>query len=83
MENLNTPKYLDDIKTQVLRILDDVEIAPGAQIFTGQTGTSQIPDAMDITTDVTHQSKGTLDTSRGSADSRHTANSEFAAAIDG
>lgn len=45
MENLNTPKYLEDIRMQVLQILDGVN-APGTQIFTGQDGTTQIPGSM-------------------------------------
>eukprot|EP01034_Spumella_vulgaris_P032201 gene32201-39763_t len=53
MENQNSPRYLEEVKMQVLRILDGVEAAPGTQIFTGQAGTSQIPDAMrGLTTDV-------------------------------
>lgn len=48
MENLNSPKQLEDIKLQVFKILDHVEAAPGTQIFTGQTGTTQIPDEMDV-----------------------------------
>ena len=47
MENLNTPKYLEDIKVQVLNILDGVE-AVSTPIYTGQDGTSQI--APDTTT---------------------------------
>ena len=43
MENLNTPKYLEDMTNQVLMILDGVEIAPGTQIYTGQDGTTIIP----------------------------------------
>jgi len=42
MENLNTTKYLEDMKAQVLAILDGVQ-APSVQIHTGQDGTSQIP----------------------------------------
>lgn len=42
MENLNSPKYIEDIRNQVLQILDGVD-CPGTQIFTGQIGTSQIP----------------------------------------
>jgi histone deacetylase 1/2 len=45
MENANTPRYLEDIKMQVLQVLDGVEAAPGTQIFTGQDGTTQIPSA--------------------------------------
>ena len=43
MENLNSPKYLEDMTLQCLQILDGVEIAPGTQIYTGQDGTSVIP----------------------------------------
>lgn len=43
MENLNTKKYLEETKNQVLQILDEIEIAPGTQIHTGQIGTTQIP----------------------------------------
>ena len=46
MENYNSQKYLEEIKNQVLRVLDGVQLAPGAQIFTGQDGTTQIPPAM-------------------------------------
>ena len=48
MENLNSQRYLDDIRSEVLTILNDVEIAPSTQIFTGQIGTTQIPSAMPI-----------------------------------
>ena len=50
MENLNSAKYLEDMTTQVLQILDGVEIAPGTQIFTGQDGTTTIPDAFPTAT---------------------------------
>ncbi|CAE7389932.1 HDAC1 [Symbiodinium microadriaticum] len=43
MENLNTPRYLDDIRTQLFQILDGVEHAPSVPIFTGQDGTTQVP----------------------------------------
>ena len=43
MENLNTKKYLEETKNQVLQVLDGIEIAPGTQIHTGQVGTTQIP----------------------------------------
>ena len=43
MQNLNSPKYLEDIKMQVLQVLDGVEIAPSAPLLTGQAGTTQIP----------------------------------------
>lgn len=42
MENLNTPKYLDEMRTEVLSILDEVQ-PHGSQIHTGQIGTTQIP----------------------------------------
>lgn len=42
MENLNTPKYLDEMRTEVLSILDEVQ-PHGSQIHTGQAGTTQIP----------------------------------------
>ena len=45
MENLNSVKYLEDIKYQVLQVLDGVEIAPGTQIHTGQDGTTLIPSS--------------------------------------
>jgi hypothetical protein len=48
MENLNSPKQLEDIKIQVFKILDHVEAVPGAPIFTGQIGTTQIPEDMDV-----------------------------------
>ena len=43
MQNLNTPRYIDDMKNQVLQILKNVEIAPSAPILTGADGTTQIP----------------------------------------
>lgn len=61
MENQNSPKYLEDIKNQVLKILDGVEAAPGTQIFTGQAGTSIIPDAMDVAVTSAPSGKGTSD----------------------
>lgn len=45
MENQNSKKYLEDIKIQVLDILDCV-YPVGTQIFTGQDGTSQVPGAL-------------------------------------
>ena len=48
MQNLNSPLYLDSVRTQVLQILDTIEAAPGTQIFTGQDGTSQIPPAASL-----------------------------------
>jgi histone deacetylase 1/2 len=61
MENLNSPKYLQSICTQVLQILDTVQPV-GTQIFTGQDGTSQIPAAMTGYTQSDDVSgKGTVD----------------------
>ena len=51
MENHNSVKYLQDMTMQVLQILDGVEIAPGTQIFTGQDGTTTIPDAFPTATE--------------------------------
>lgn len=48
MENLNTPKYVDDIRTQVLDILSSCDPAPGTQIHTGQPGTTQHPTSMEV-----------------------------------
>ena len=48
MENLNTPKYMDDIRSQVLDILSSCEPAPGTQIHTGQAGTTQHPTSMEV-----------------------------------
>ena len=48
MENLNTSKYLEDMKAQVLQVLDGVLIAPSVQIHTGQDGTSQIPPPLHL-----------------------------------
>jgi histone deacetylase 1/2 len=45
MENLNSPRYLEEIKQEVLTILDGVHPV-STQIFTGQAGTTQIPDSM-------------------------------------
>ena len=47
MENLNTPKYLDKVKTDLLQILSEIEIAPSVQIQTGQTNNTT-PVGMDI-----------------------------------
>jgi histone deacetylase 1/2 len=48
MENLNTPKYLENMKNQVLQILSRVD-KPGTQIHTGQVGTTQMPrDLQDV-----------------------------------
>ena len=64
MENQNSPKYLENIRIQVLQILDGVEAAPGTQIYTGQEGTSQIPDSLSgLTASDRVTGKGTSDTS--------------------
>jgi len=63
MENLNSPAYLEDVKLQVLKILDQVEIAPGTQIFTGQVGTTQIPAHLDHLVSGPANSKGVKDES--------------------
>ena len=51
---IHCPKYVFvpylQFPDQVLKILDGVEIAPGTQIFTGQTGTTQIPGAFPTAT---------------------------------
>jgi histone deacetylase 1/2 len=64
MQNLNSPKYLEEIKLQVLQVLDGVEIAPSAPILTGQAGTTQIPGHIQGT-------KGS-DPNEGNPDVRHT-----------
>ena len=56
MENRNSAKYLDNIRSKVLQILDNVEIAPSTQIYTGQAGTTIIPPGLDHM--VTAQSRG-------------------------
>lgn len=61
MENLNTPRYLEDIKAKVFDILDHVEIAPSSQIHTGQPGTSQIPPPMESYTTKALSGKSTVD----------------------
>jgi histone deacetylase 1/2 len=43
MENMNSKRYLEDVRNQVLQILKCVEIAPGTQIHTGQAGTTLLP----------------------------------------
>lgn len=54
--------------------MDNIEIAPGTQIHTGQIGTSQIPDAMDIATeDMAMSGKGSMDTT-GTGLSQHAEN---------
>lgn len=51
MENMNTKRYLEDIKMQVLQILGNVS-PPSTQIHTGQDGTTLIPSApMDVEED--------------------------------
>ena len=45
MQNLNTPNYLDRVKTQVMKILGDVK-AVSVPIHTGQDGTTQLPAAL-------------------------------------
>ena len=51
MENMNTNKYLEEMKNQVLSILSCVSPV-STQIHTGQAGTTIIPsDAMDIEED--------------------------------
>jgi histone deacetylase 1/2 len=45
MENLNSQRYIEEIRQQVFDILDALETAPGTQIHTGQIGTTQIPGA--------------------------------------
>jgi len=51
MENMNTSRYLEDMRMQVLQILGKVS-PPSVQIHTGQDGTTIIPpDAMDIVED--------------------------------
>lgn len=49
MENLNTSKYLAEVKDQVLKILDGVE-AVSVPIHTGQDGTTIIPDDTETAT---------------------------------
>jgi hypothetical protein len=45
MENRNSPRYLENMKQQVLQILDALQL-PTQQIHTGQAGTTIIPDAL-------------------------------------
>jgi histone deacetylase 1/2 len=67
MESQNSPKYLANILTQVLQILDASEAAPGTQIFTGQDGTSQIPAAAaGLTVSDRASGKGSADSSSSS-----------------
>jgi len=60
MLNQNSAKYLEDIKLQVLQVLDGVEIAPSAPILTGQAGTTQIPGHIQ-STDKANPSEGNPD----------------------
>ena len=63
MENLNSPKYMESIRTQVLQILDTVQPV-GTQIFTGQDGTTQIPPSLSgFTQSDESGNKGTVDSS--------------------
>ncbi len=62
MENQNSKKYLEDTKVQVLSILDCV-YPVGAQILTGQDGTSQIPDGAPLGVSDITTGKGSRDTS--------------------
>ena len=63
MENQNSMKYIDGIRTQVLQILDGVE-AVGTQIFTGQIGTSLIPPNLsNLVVSDTKIGKSTIDSS--------------------
>ena len=48
MQNLNSPRYLDDVKTSVLKVLDGCDIAPGAPILTGADGTTQVPSVFNM-----------------------------------
>lgn len=64
MENMNTPRYLADVKSQVFEILDSIEGAPGTQVYTGQAGTSQIPDDMDVVIDEKPSNRNTQDDHR-------------------
>jgi histone deacetylase 1/2 len=51
MQNLNSPRYLEETKTSVLQILDSLEIAPSAPILTGQAGTTHIPSVFKMETE--------------------------------
>ena len=51
MQNLNSQRYLEEMTTNVLQILQQVEAAPSAAILTGQDGTTQVPDAFKMDTD--------------------------------
>jgi histone deacetylase 1/2 len=50
MENLNSSKYLDEIKVQVMGILDGVT-AVSTPIYTGQDGTTMVPEDSDANTE--------------------------------
>lgn len=60
MVNLNSPEYLEDIRNQVLQILDKVQPV-GTQIFTGQAGTSLIPPPLDVGVTGVRSQKGVND----------------------
>ena len=51
MQNLNSQRYLEEMTTNVLQILQQVEAAPSAAILTGQDGTTQVPDTFKMDTD--------------------------------
>jgi hypothetical protein len=51
MENLNTPSYLENTRSDILQLLSRVTPVPSTQIHTGQAGTTLIPDAMDVVTE--------------------------------
>jgi histone deacetylase 1/2 len=48
MANLNSPRYLDDVKMNVLKVLDGCDIAPSAPILTGADGTTQVPSIFNM-----------------------------------
>lgn len=58
MENLNSARYLEGVRADVMAILDALEIAPSAQIHTGQIGTTQIPPPFPVTSQLQPQSAG-------------------------
>lgn len=60
MVNLNSPEYLEDIRNQVLQILDKVQPV-GTQIFTGQAGTSLIPPPLEVGVTGVRSQKGVND----------------------
>lgn len=45
LPNTNGPEYLEKTKTAVLKTLSMLEHVPSVPIYTGQAGTTQIPDA--------------------------------------